>query len=144
MTANDGSSVVQLNVRRVAVAMLLTPILPGFYAALFFAEPWALPVGLVASYPSEILFGLPILFVMSRKKWLLWWNFVLAGMLAALPAVLLYAWLGEIPHLEGFSVANALCALGLGGFSGLAFWLLGVSGDTPPTLRDILNMGPPG
>lgn len=143
MTENETLPATQLNVRRVAVALLLTPILPAFYAALFFAEPWALPIGLIASYPSEILFGLPMLFVMSRHQWLLWWNFVLAGTLAAIPAVLLYAWLGDVPHLEGFSAANALSALCLGAFSGLAFWLLGVSGNAPPRLRDILNMGPP-
>ncbi len=131
------------SLRRILFALLFTPLLPPFYATLFFAEPWSLPIGLMLTYPSAWLLGLPIVLLLRRMQRLDWWALALAGAVCSLPALLLYWWINTPPHLEVFSVLNAFELLGWGAFSGLCFWLLGIAGDSSVSLRTLLDIGPP-
>jgi hypothetical protein len=129
--------------RRLLLAFAITPFLPGFYGALLFGQPWALPIGVATAYPSAIVFGVPLLIFLRSRQCIQWWAFVLAGMVCAVPALVVYAYLGDVPHLQPFDVVNALALLAWGAFSGACFWLLGIAGDSPLRLRDLFDVGPP-
>ncbi len=128
---------------RILLAFAVTPFLPGFYGALLFGQPWAFPIGLAVAYTVTLLIGVPILLLMLRARHLQWWAFVAAGTACAIPVVIGYAWMQDVPHLESFSALNALIVLAWGAFSGACFWLVGVAGDSPLRIRDIFDAGPP-
>jgi len=125
--------------RRLALAFTLTPLLPAFYPAIFLAEPWAIPAGLALAYPSALLFGLPLGLLFKRMCWRKWWQFALGGAACALPSVVLYALIGTPAHFQRFGSLPALGLLFIGACSGAAFWLLGVAGETPVTLRSLFD-----
>ena len=127
--------------RRLAAAFALTPFLPCFYCAIFFAQPWALPVGLAVSYPAELVVGVPTILFMRTRGWMQWWQLAIAGTLCALPVIAAYAWMQDVPHIEPFSVMNAVFVALWGAFSGLCFWLLGVCGETPFRFRNLFDVG---
>lgn len=127
--------------RRIVLGLVITPILPGFYSTLLFGSPWAFPIGLALAYPTILLLGLPLLFAFSRRNWVSWWQLSLVGAICALPLVLLYWHVGQPPHLEAFSLYNAFLLEAWGLFSGLAFWLLAISGETPVSWRELLGLG---
>ena len=126
---------------RVVLGFVLAPLLPAFYATMFFAQPWAFPIGLSLAYPTALLFGLPLFLGFRRMGWLAWWQISLCGMLSTLPLLLLYWQLGAPPHLEAFDLFNALALEGWGAFAGLGFWLLAIAGTTPIGLRVLLGLG---
>ncbi|MBL6752284.1 MAG: hypothetical protein ISP90_17330 [Nevskia sp.] len=128
--------------QRLLLAFALVPMLPAFYAALLFAQPWALPAGLLLGYAGALLPGLPLLLVLRRRSWLRWWHFALAGGLCALPAIALYRRVGTPPHLEAFSALNAAYLAAWGGFAGLCFWLLAVAGESLVSLRTLFGFEP--
>ena len=130
--------------RRVVLAFCVTPVLPAFYGALFMAQPWLLPIGLAVGYPSELIVGLPAFLVMRRRQWLGWWQFVLAGILCAIPAVFGYWFVGSVPHLQEFDAVAALALCGGGALGGAVFWLLGLAGESPLSWRNFFDLGPPG
>ena len=127
--------------RRLAIAFALTPFLPCFYCAIFFAQPWALPVGLAVSYPTEFVLGMPAVLIMRARGWMQWWQFVIAGALCALPIIAGYAWMQDVPHIESFSAMNAVLVASWGAFAGLCFWLLGICGETPFRFRNLFDVG---
>jgi hypothetical protein len=127
---------------RLCLAFVLTPLLPPFYGALFFAQPWALPIGLIVTYPSALVFGLPS-FLLWVRRFRQWWVFAVWGAACSLPALITYAVRQDVLHLESFSLTNGAIVLGWGAFAGLCFWLLGIAGDSPLRWRDVLDMGPP-
>jgi hypothetical protein len=126
---------------RVLLGFALAPLLPGFYATLFFAQPWAFPIGLGLSYPTALLVGLPLFLGFRRQGWLAWWQMMLCGLLASLPLLLLYRLHGAPPHLQDFDWFNALVLEGWGAFTGLVFWLLAIAGAAPPSLRILFGFG---
>jgi hypothetical protein len=129
---------------RIVLAFFLSPLLAPFYGALFFAQPWALPIGLAITYPSAVLFGIPSFLALRRSSaGRQWWAFAAWGALCSTPALMAYAVCEDVPHLESFTLLNGAAVVGWGAFSGLCFWLLGVAGDSPLRWRDILDMGPP-
>ena len=125
--------------RQVFLGFALVPVLPGFYATIFFAQPWAFPIGLCVSYPSALLVGVPVFLLLRGHGWLDWWAFALGGAACALPATLAYGWVQTPPHLEPFSPYNAFLTIGWGVFSGLMFWLLALCGVSPPTWRQLIG-----
>ena len=129
--------------KRLLLAFLVTPMLPGFYGALLFGQPWAFPIGLAVAYPMALVLGMPIVVLMCRSQRLQWWTFVAAGIVCAVPALVGYAWLRDVPHLQPYDLLNGLVVLAWGAFSGACFWLIGVAGDTPLRMRDIFDAGPP-
>jgi hypothetical protein len=133
-----------LKTSRLVLAFCVTPFLPGFYGALLFAQPWALPIGLAVAYPSALAIGVPLIMIMRRRAWLSWWCFVIAGALCALPALIAYAYVGDVPHLDSFNLPGAALVVASGAFTGACFWLLGVAGESPVRVRDLFNVGPPG
>ena len=126
---------------RIVLGFVLAPLLPAFYATMFFAQPWAFPIGVALSYPAALLFGLPLFFAFRRKGWLTWWHMSLCGLLCTLPLVILYWQIGTPPHLEAFGLVNALILAAWGAFAGLAFWLLSIAGTTPVRLHVLLGLG---
>src|SRR5579871_2650652 len=112
---------------RLILAFCVSPFLPGFYGALLFAQPWALPYGIATAYPSAIVIGIPAVEIMHRRGWWHWWDFIAMGILCAIPALAIYAWMRDVPHIESFGFLNALIVLGWGAFAGACFWLLGAA-----------------
>jgi hypothetical protein len=128
--------------RRVAFAALFTPLLAPFYAAVLFGHPWALPIGLMLSYPAASLIGLPTLALLARNKRRIgYWQCVAIGMLCSLPAIIAYDCFDLPTDLQIFDFAGALSLIAWGAFSGFCFWLLGIAGDSPVTLRTIMTAG---
>jgi hypothetical protein len=129
---------------RIVLAFCFSPLLAPFYGAFLFAQPWALPIGLLITYPSAIVFGIPSFLLLRRRSvGRQWWAFAAWGALCSTPALIVYAVCKEVPHLESFTPLNGLALVAWGTFSGLCFWLLGVAGDSPVRWRDVLDMGPP-
>ena len=126
--------------RRVVLGFALTPMLPAFYATLFFAQPWAFPYGIALAYPAALLLGLPLYLGLRRRQRLGWWQLALAGMICAVPAVLAYRYAGTPPHLEPFDWLAALYLEAWGAFAGLSFWLLAVAGSAPVTVRVLFGI----
>jgi hypothetical protein len=130
-----------LQKRRIVLGFALAPLLPGFYAALLFGQPWAFPIGLALSYPTALLFGMPLLIILRRRNWLAWWQFGLCGAVCVLPLELFYWSVGVPPHLEAFGFFNAVLLEGWGILTGLIFWLLVIFGTSPVRWRELFGLG---
>jgi len=132
----------RLSVRRLLPAVCLTTLLIGFYPAILFEQPWAIPVGLALAFASALLLGWPVAVQLHRRRWNHCWQFALAGGLCALPGIALYAAIGAPRYFEPFSAANAAIMLGCGAAGGIVFWLLAVAGETVPDVRALFGLGP--
>lgn len=126
--------------QRVVLGFALAPMLPAFYATLFFAQPWAFPYGIVLAYPSALLIGLPLYLLLRKRERLGWWQLALVGMVCAVPSILAYHHVGTPPHLEPFEWLSAFYLEAWGGFTGLGFWLLAVAGNSPVTARVLFGL----
>jgi len=128
-----------LDRKRLFNAFTLTPMLAGFYPAIFLAEPMVLPLGLVLSYVSAALFGLPLVVFFDRRGVREWWMYVAGGALCSVPTVALYA-LAPLPdYLLPFGPIPVLGLLFWGASSGLVFWMIGIAGDSPVSLRTLFD-----
>jgi hypothetical protein len=133
-----------LDRKRLFTAFTLTPLLAGFYPAIFLAEPSVMPIGLVLAYASAAAFGIPlVLFFFVRRAVRDWWQYAIGGAICALPAVILYALVKTPDHLMPFGVVPGIEVLLWGGSSGLVFWMLGIAGDSPVSLRSLFDPAPP-
>jgi hypothetical protein len=138
---NDPAAKPGLQTSRLLLGFALAPMLPAFYSAMFFAQPWAFPIGMLMSYPAALLLGLPLFLILRRRGWIGWWQTSLCGLICALPVVWLYRHVGTPPHLEPFHWLGALTVMAWGAFSGFSFWLLAVSGTTPISLPMLFGAG---
>ncbi|MDB5968785.1 MAG: hypothetical protein JWQ90_1235 [Hydrocarboniphaga sp.] len=129
--------------RRLVLALLLTPLLAPFYSAILFERPWDIPFGLIATYAGSLLAGLPGAPWLVRHHRRDPWSFAALGAVGSLPGMLIYAWLPGPTHLGVFGLDDAVAILGWGTASGISFWLLGIVGDAPLTLRALFDVGPP-
>jgi hypothetical protein len=132
-----------LDRKRLFTAFVLTPLLAGFYPAIFLAEPSIMPIGLVLAYVSAFLFGVPLVLWFSRRGVRDWKLYTLGGSACALPTVLLYGFAPTPEHLQPFGVVPVLAVLLWGASSGVVFWMLGVAGDSPVSLRTLFDPLPP-
>jgi hypothetical protein len=128
-----------LDRKRLLTAFILTPLLAGFYPAVFLAEPSVLPIGMVLSYASTLLFGIPLVMFFDRQSVREWWMYVVGGALCALPTVLLYAFVTPPEHLLPFGPIPVLGLLFWGATSGIVFWMIGVAGDSPVNFRTLFD-----
>ena len=128
-----------LDRRRLLTAFALTPLLAGFYPALFMAEPSIMPLGLLLAYVSTVLFGIPLVIYFDRRHLREWWMYLAGGTACSLPTVLLYA-LAPLPdHLLPFGPIPVLGLLFWGASSGIVFWMIGIAGDSPVSLRTLFD-----
>jgi hypothetical protein len=118
-------------------------MLAGFYPAIFLAEPSLMPMGLVLAYTSAALFGLPLVVLFDRRCWRRWWHYCTGGAVCGLPAVALYALLRKPEHVQAFGLLPATGVMLCAGAAGIMFWMLGVAGDTPVSLRSLFDPLPP-
>ena len=129
-----------LDRRRLVTALALTPLLSGFYPAIFLATPEMMPVSLVLAYASTVLFGLPLVLYFNRRSVREWWMYVAGGMACAVPTIILYALLAPLPsYVLPFGVVPVLGLLSWGAFSGIVFWMIGVAGDSAVSLRTLFD-----
>ena len=128
-----------LDRRRLITAFALTPMLAGFYPAIFLAEPMVLPLGLALSYASAALFGIPLMVYFSRRRVRECWMYIAGGAVCSLPTVVLYA-LAPLPgYLSPFGPVPVLGLLFWGSSSGLVFWMIGIAGDSPISLHTLFD-----
>jgi len=132
----------KLNPLRLLLASVLTPLLPAFYAAILLADPWLLPIGICAAYPSEVLIALPLALALRKRGRAQLGPMIAVGALSALPAVLLYAFNDPIPHLAPFDPLHGAYVLGWGAFAGACFWLIAFAGESPLRWRNLFDVGP--
>jgi hypothetical protein len=128
-----------LDRRRLLTAFALTPLLAGFYPAIFLAEPSIMPLGLVLAYASTLLFGIPLVIYFDRRRVREWWMYIAGGTACSLPTVLLYALAPLQEHLQPFGPIPVLGLLFWGGSSGIVFWMIGVAGDSAVSLRSLFD-----
>jgi hypothetical protein len=128
-----------LDRKRLFTAFTLTPLLAGFYPAIFLAEPSIMPIGLVLSYASTVLFGIPLVIYFDRRGVRDWWMYIAGGTACSLPTVLLYAFAPLPDHLQPFGLVSALALLLWGGSSGIVFWMIGITGDSAVSLRSLFD-----
>jgi hypothetical protein len=128
-----------LDRKRLFTAFAMTPLLAGFYPAIFLGEPSIMPVGLLLAYASTVLFGIPLVMYFDRRGVREWWMYIAGGTACSLPTVLLYAWAPLPDHLQPFGLIPVLALLFWGGSSGIVFWMIGVTGDSPVSLRTLFD-----
>lgn len=125
--------------RRLVMAFALTPLLSGFYPAIFLAAPEMMPMSLVLAYASTVLFGLPLVFYFNHRGVREWWMYVAGGIACAVPTIILYA-LAPLPsYLLPFGVVPVLGLLFWGASSGIVFWMIGIAGDSAVSLRTLFD-----
>ena len=130
---------VPLDRSRLLTAFALTPLLAGFYPAIFLADPALMPIGLALAYASTIVFGIPLVIYFDRHRVREWWLYITGGTACSLPTVALYA-LAPLPtYLVPFGPLPALGLLLWGGSAGLLFWMIGVAGDSAVSLRTLFD-----
>jgi hypothetical protein len=128
-----------LDRKRLFTAFALTPLLSGFYPAIFLAEPSIMPLGLLLAYASTALFGIPLVWYFDRRAVREWWMYIAGGTACSLPTVLLYAWAPLPDHLQPFGPVPVLALLLWGGSSGIVFWMIGIAGDSAVSLRSLFD-----
>jgi len=128
-----------LDRRRLLTAFALTPLLAGFYPALFMAEPSIMPIGLVLAYASTLLFGVPLVIYFDRRGVREWWMYIAGGTACSLPTVALYAFAPLPEHLLPFGPVPVLGLLFWGGSSGIVFWMIGIAGETAVSLKTLFD-----
>ena len=128
-----------LDRKRLFTAFALTPLLAGFYPAIFLAEPSIMPIGLLLSYASTVLFGIPLVMYFDRRGVREWWMYIAGGAACSLPTVLLYAFAPLPDHLQPFGPVPVLALLLWGASSGIVFWMIGISGDSAVSLRSLFD-----
>ncbi|MBV8855290.1 MAG: hypothetical protein JOY91_17910 [Sinobacteraceae bacterium] len=134
---------VPLDHRRLFTAFVLTPMLAGFYPALFRADPALLPVGLLLAYGSGLVCGVPLVILFARRGLRDWRLFMGGGAICALPAVALWAFNQPAGQLKMLSFPVMLEVLAWGAVCGIVFWMVGVAGESVvsiATLFDPLEM----
>jgi hypothetical protein len=129
-----------LDRRRLFTAFCLTPLLAGFYPAIFLAEPSLMLVGLVLAYVSTAVFGIPLVAYFDHRGVREWYMYILGGTACSLPTVLLYAFVAPLPdHLQPFGVVPVLGVLIWGASSGIVFWMIGIAGESAVSLRSLFD-----
>jgi hypothetical protein len=130
---------VPLERRRLVTAFALTPLLSGFYPAIFLAAPEIMPLSLLLAYASTMLLGIPLVLYFSHRGMREWWMYLAGGCACALPTVILYA-LAPLPsYLAPFGVGPVAGLLFWGGSSGVVFWMIGVAGDSAVSFRSLFD-----
>src|ERR1700749_2063782 len=128
-----------LDRKRLFTAFCLTPMLAGFYPAIFLAEPTLMPIGLLLAYASTAVFGIPLVAYFDRRGVRQWWMYIAGGTACSLPTVLLYAFAPLPEHLQPFGPVPTLALLFWGGSSGIVFWMIGIAGESAVSLRTLLD-----
>jgi hypothetical protein len=98
-----------------------------------------MPIGLALAYASTLLFGIPLVMFFDRQGVREWWMYIVGGVLCALPTILLYAFVPPPEHFLPFGPIPALGLLFWGGASGIVFWMIGIAGDSPVSLRSLFD-----
>jgi hypothetical protein len=132
-----------LDRKRLLTAFALTPLLAGFYPAIFLAEPAIMPLGLGLAYASTLLFGVPLVLYFDSRDVREWWMYIAGGTACSLPTIALYAFAPLPEHLAPFGAVPVMGLLFWGGSSGIVFWMIGVAGDSPVSLKSLFNPLPP-
>src|ERR1700760_3239953 len=128
-----------LDRKRLFTAFTLTPLLAGFYPAIFLAEPSIMPLGLVLAYASTVLFGIPLVVYFDRRGVREWWMYIAGGTACSLPTILLYAFAPLPDHLLPFGAIPVVGVLVWGASSGIVFWMIGIAGDSSVSLRTLFD-----
>ncbi|MBD9471165.1 hypothetical protein [Pseudoxanthomonas sp. PXM01] len=112
---------------RLFIAIILTPLL---LKAPYFIPPyethtlWWLRPELFFAYSGMVLFGIPLIFLFIRKRWLKWWQVTLGATLAAGFLVTAYFLLTNWQHFLQSGLGITIYGLLSGVISGLVFWLV--------------------
>ena len=127
---------------RLMLAFAITPLVPAFYGAFFFAQPWDIAVLMPYAYLAELFVGLPLAlwYRHRRQRGPLYYG--LGGFICSLPLLLTYEWIGVPPHFAPFDWIAASTVGGGGVVTGFAFWLLAVAGESPIRWRDLIDPHP--
>jgi len=128
-----------LDRKRLFTAFCLTPLLAGFYPAIFLAEPSLMPIGLVLAYASTIVFGIPLVAYFDRRGVREWYMYIAGGTACSVPTVLLYAFAPLPDHLQPFGAVPLVGVLVWGASSGIVFWMIGIAGDSEVSLRSLFD-----
>lgn len=128
-----------LDRKRLFTAFALTPLLAGFYPAIFLAEPSLMPIGLVLAYASTALFGIPLVAYFDHRNVREWYMYIAGGTACSLPTVLLYAFAPLPEHLQPFGAFPVVGVLVWGASSGIVFWMIGIAGDSAVSFRSLFD-----
>src|SRR5262249_1996742 len=113
--STDPAMVPHLERRRLVTAFALTPLLSGFYPAVFLAEPAIMPIALLLAYTSTALFGIPLVFCFNRRGMREWWMYMAGGAACAVPTIVLYAFAPLPCYLQPFGLVPVIALIVWGG-----------------------------
>lgn len=110
---------------RILLGLLLTPLilqLPYLVPPYGTFTFWWFRLMLVIGYTAMLLFGVPLVWLFIRKRWLAWWQSILGGVVAV--SLFLVLWFATSPWeyflLNGISLTISSWLLAAVG--GLVFW----------------------
>jgi hypothetical protein len=112
---------------------ILAPIVTIIGTALITSSPSAIFVALPAAYVLMALLGVPVFLLFKRLGWLALWQAPLAGVVAGLPILLVYAIIASDQHLAAFGVHNLLIFLAYPVGTAVVFWVIAVPGVDAPS-----------
>ena len=114
---------------RLVLAILLTPLvlhlaylIPPYETFTF----WWFRLELFLSYAAMFLFGIPLVWLFVRKRWVAWWQCVVAALVAA--TLFLMLWFFVLTNWDHFLLNGLrilLYAWVLAAVAGSVFWLIG-------------------
>lgn len=112
---------------RILLAFIFTPLvlqipylIPPYEAFTF----WWFRLEATIMYITLMLFGVPLVWLFVRKRWISPWHSVLAGVLAGALFVVLWWLMTSTAHMLLSGTRIALSALVLGAVGGLVFWAI--------------------
>jgi len=112
---------------RLLLGLLLTPLilqLPYLIPPYGTFTFWWFRLELIIGYTAMLLFGVPLVLLFVRKRWVAWWQSVLGGVLAA--SLFLVLWFGTSTwaHFLLNGLRLTIYAWVLATVGGLVFWLI--------------------
>jgi peptidoglycan/LPS O-acetylase OafA/YrhL len=112
---------------RLILGLLLTPLilqLPYLIPPYGTYSFWWFRLMLVIGYTSMLLFGVPLVWLFIRKRWLAWWQSVLGGIVAVSLFLVLWFVTSSWEHFLQNGIPLTLYSWLLAALSGFVFWCI--------------------
>ncbi len=119
---------------RVFTAFLVIPLAFAIFTTWWSTgTPDGFPVVAMVAYPIILLLGAPVFALLRHFGWLRWWQVTLAGGVCAVPFIVYFAFVSSPNRWAKVGLVDSLFFLSVGAGIALAFWVLGLAGNSALT-----------
>lgn len=113
---------------RLSFAFILAPLLGSLLIWAVKGNLHSIKVACAITYTMALVFWLPILLSLRRRRWLGWWQVTLGTVVGAVLIVMLYSAANPV-HFEKYGAFNSLLIVADGVAIGIMFWIIGIVGN---------------